>query len=101
MNSVKEFFAYIIVDHATLFWSAYLLTNLISLALYAIDKACAKLHVWRIRESVLLFSAFFGGIGALLGMFVFRHKTRHIRFLFFVPLALILQLALILTAFLA
>ena len=63
--------------------------------LYGIDKLKAKCHVWRIKESVLLGIAFLGGaVGALLGMLVFRHKTRHWYFRVVVFLGLLWQLAL-------
>ncbi len=52
--------------------------SVIALFLYGIDKAKAKAHKWRIKEAVLLGFGFFGGApGALLGMSLFRHKTKH------------------------
>lgn len=52
--------------------------SLIAFFLYGIDKSKAKRKQWRIRESVLLGFAFLGGaVGALLGMNLFRHKTKH------------------------
>ena len=54
------------------------LMSLIALILYRVDKTKAEKHKWRIKESVLLSFGFFGGaIGALLGMKLFRHKTKH------------------------
>ena len=51
--------------------------SLIALTVYGIDKAKAQTRRWRIPESVLLLLGFFGGAaGALLGMLIFRHKTR-------------------------
>ena len=52
--------------------------SILSFALYGIDKAKAKAHKWRIKEAVLLGFGFFGGaIGALFGMVLFHHKTKH------------------------
>lgn len=52
--------------------------SLIGLILYGADKARAKRGAWRIPEKVLLGVSFFGGaVGGLLGMILFRHKTRH------------------------
>ena len=69
--------------------------NLLSFALYGIDKAKAKRGAWRIPEKTLLLAAFLGGsLGALLGMEVFRHKTKHWKFKLLVPLFLILHIAL-------
>lgn len=45
---------------------------------YGADKRKAKKGQWRVKESVLLGLGVFGGaIGALLGMKIFRHKTKH------------------------
>ncbi len=53
---------------------------------FGIDKTYAKTRRWRIRESTLLtLSVLFGAVGAFLGMQVFRHKTRKLRFKFVVP----------------
>ena len=42
------------------------------------DKRKAKKKRWRTPEAVLLCLGFFGGaVGALIGMSLFRHKTRH------------------------
>jgi uncharacterized membrane protein YsdA (DUF1294 family) len=52
--------------------------SLITLILYGADKAKAKKHSWRIKEAVLLLFGLFGGaLGGLIGMEVFRHKTKH------------------------
>ena len=52
--------------------------SLAAFVLYGGDKCKARRRRWRIRESVLLGCALLGGAaGALLGMLLFRHKTRH------------------------
>lgn len=52
--------------------------SVLAFALYFIDKALAKAGAWRIPEKVLLFlSVFFGGVGGLAAMLLFRHKTKH------------------------
>ena len=69
--------------------------NLVSFALYGLDKLKAKKGLWRIRESTLLIVAALGGsVGALLGMEVFRHKTRHWKFKVLVPVFLAVHVAL-------
>ena len=69
--------------------------NLLAFALYGVDKVKAKKGAWRIPEATLLLVAFLGGsVGALLGMEVFRHTTRHLKFRILVPLFLILHIAL-------
>ena len=74
--------------------------NVVVFALYGIDKRKAIRNRWRIKESVLLLSAFFmGGIGALAGMSVFRHKTKHLKFRILVPLALVVNIATVIGVF--
>lgn len=69
-----------------------LIVNAVSLLLMLVDKRKAKKNKWRIRESALLFWACIGGsIGALAGMYLFRHKTRHPKFTIGIPLMLALQ----------
>lgn len=71
------------------------IVNITGFILMGIDKKRALTGEWRIRESVLfLFSVIGGSIGTLAGMFFFRHKTRKLYFRIFMPLILILQLAL-------
>ena len=52
--------------------------NVITALLYGADKAKARRGAWRIPERVLLGCGVCGGaLGALLGMRLFHHKTRH------------------------
>ena len=75
--------------------AALLLVNIVAFAAYGINKRKAQKDSWRIPESTLLLLAFVGGaLGALLGMRLFHHKTKHWKFKILVPLFLILQLAL-------
>jgi uncharacterized membrane protein YsdA (DUF1294 family) len=72
-----------------------IVANIIAFAIFGIDKLNSKKRGWRISESRLLLIAFFGPFGAYIGMFLFRHKTRKIKFLL-VPIFLLLQVILIL-----
>jgi uncharacterized membrane protein YsdA (DUF1294 family) len=55
----------------------YLIINIATLVVYGADKAAAKLHRWRTRESVLLGLSLAGGaFCGLLAMLLFHHKTR-------------------------
>lgn len=74
---------------------AYLaLINLLTFVLYGVDKHRAQKGAWRISEKTLLLLPLLGGsIGGILGMQVFRHKTKHWYFQFGVPAVLVLQLA--------
>ena len=70
--------------------------SLLTLALYGIDKRCAQKKRWRIAENTLfLFSLLGGALGALLGMQLFRHKTRHPSFWFVNLLGLTLHIVLL------
>ena len=59
--------------------------------LYGRDKRHARLHERRIPERSLLIAAALGPFGALVGMNLFRHKTRTWRFILLVPLLAALQ----------
>lgn len=72
-----------------------LLINATALLLMLIDKQKARRSRCRISESALLWSAILGGsVGALAGMYLFRHKTRHKKFTLGVPAILMVQVAL-------
>ena len=68
--------------------------NIIGLALFGMDKRRAVRHAWRIKESTLFITAIIGGsVGCIIGMQVFRHKTKHMKFIVGMPMILILQAA--------
>ena len=70
-----------------------LIVNAVAFLLMLADKQKARKKLWRIPESTLLLSAAIGGsIGALVGMYTFRHKTRHLKFTLGVPAILIAQI---------
>lgn len=76
--------------------------NIIGFALMGIDKHKAKKRAFRIPEATLFTVALIGGsIGSILGMYTFRHKTRHPRFVYGMPAILILQIVLLVLVFLA
>lgn len=61
--------------------------NVVAFVVYAFDKVQAKRKGGRVPERTLLWLARIGGgVGCWLGMLVFRHKTKHIRFKVLVPL---------------
>ncbi len=75
---------------------AYLIClNLILFVLMGRDKAAARSGARRTPETALLALAVIGGsVGGLLGMILFRHKTRKPAFRIGLPLILICQLML-------
>ena len=73
----------------------YALVSIVAFVAYGRDKRMAKKNAWRTPEKVLLGLGFFGGaVGALLGMYLFRHKTKHFYFWIINFLGLIAQGAL-------
>ena len=69
--------------------------NLLDFILMGADKSKAKRGAYRIPEATLLLFAILGGsVGGILGMLLFRHKTRHAAFALGLPLILLAQLAL-------
>lgn len=67
--------------------------NLIAFLAMWSDKKRAKKGKWRIPEKTLFLLSFAGGsIGALAGMYTFRHKTKHRKFVIGMPAVLILHL---------
>ena len=80
----------------TLLITYVIIINLIGFFLMGIDKRKAIKHAFRIPEATLFLIAFIGGsIGSILGMYTFRHKTRHWYFVYGMPFILLLQIALL------
>jgi len=70
-----------------------LIINAIGFILMLVDKIKAKKNLWRIPEATLFLTAVIGGsVGSLLGMHIFRHKTKHIKFIVGMPLILAAQI---------
>ena len=68
--------------------------NVVTFLVYGIDKRKAVKHKYRISEKSLIVMALIGGsIGALIGMRVFHHKIKHVKFVVGVPFILIFQVA--------
>jgi len=73
-----------------------LIVNVLGFVLMFVDKKRAQNNQWRIKEATLFLSAAIGGsIGSMLGMKVFRHKTKHLSFLIGMPAIFIVQVALV------
>lgn len=72
----------------------YATLSTVTLAVFGLDKRAAKRNTWRTPEKTLLSLSLVGGWpGALLGMRLFRHKTRKARFRIGIPLIAGLHLA--------
>ena len=79
----------------TIYLGAYLaIINIIAFCSYGLDKSAAVKGKSRIPNKALLGLAVIGGsIGALTGMYTFRHKTKKWYYTITVPVILILQIA--------
>lgn len=69
-----------------------LIWNILVFSVYGIDKFNSMNNKWRVSEKNLIAMAFaLGGIGALLGMAIFRHKTKRRKFRIWIPVAIVLN----------
>lgn len=75
----------------------YILTiNLVGFLAMYVDKRKAKKNEWRIKEGTLMTIALLGGgIGGIIGMYKFRHKTKKLKFSVGFPTIVITQIVLI------
>lgn len=82
-------------EHRIFLW--YLIAiNVVTLIVFALDKALAIKHKFRIRIVSLLGLAFIGGsVGAIIAMYVFRHKTKKDYFTVGIPLIMVMQVVVI------
>ena len=73
-----------------------LLINALGFLLMLVDKYKAKRNLWRIPEKALMGIAAIGGsFGAIAGMNLFRHKTKHAKFYIGLPVILAIQIILV------
>ena len=67
--------------------------NLITFLAMFIDKQKAKKGKWRTKESTLFTLVLLGGgVGGIVGMYVFRHKNKKTRFVIGFPAILIAEI---------
>lgn len=79
-----------------LLFGSLALINAYALFLMSYDKRAAKENAFRIPENSLLTTAGLGGsLGAALGMVLFHHKTKHLRFVLLIPIFLLIHLYLL------
>lgn len=70
--------------------------NGLGLMVMGIDKRRAIRHHYRVAERTLFIIAICGGsLGIWAGMYLFRHKTRHLAFVIGIPVILIAQIILL------
>ena len=74
----------------------FIVVNIIAFLAMLVDKKKAQKGSWRIKESTLFTLVLLGGgIGGIAGMYIFRHKTKKIRFTIGFPVILVSELVLV------
>lgn len=74
----------------------FIAINIFGIYIMYLDKRKAKKGYWRVPEATLfMVAAIFGSLGVLIGMKLFHHKTKHLKFVIGIPAILILQVYLI------
>ena len=80
--------------------AAIFIMSVVGFVSMGVDKNRAKKDKWRIPEKTLFLIALLGGsLGSVLGMQVFRHKTKHWYFAVFMPMILLVQIGLVVWLF--
>ncbi|CDC81017.1 putative uncharacterized protein [Clostridium sp. CAG:465] len=71
----------------------FFIINLFAIFLMKYDKVKAINNQYRVNEKTLfLIALILGGIGIYIGMYLFRHKTKHVKFTVGIPLIIILNI---------
>ena len=71
----------------------FIIINILEFILMGIDKLLSIKKLYRIPEIVLLIVPFIGGsIGGILGMYIFKHKTKKIKFKLLFIMSLIVNI---------
>ena len=74
----------------------FVIINVIGFLIMWLDKRKARKGSWRIPEKTLfIITALGGGIGTIVGMYTFRHKTQKLNFVIGLPLITVLEIILI------
>ena len=83
------------IDIKTVFAAYFIILNIVGFVMSAVDKSAAKRHKWRVPEKDLFAVSLLGGaVGTLISMLIFRHKTKHKRFMIGIPLIILAQISL-------
>lgn len=91
--SVEEFLEIFSLKYVLIYLASI---NVIGFLAMLIDKEKAKRGSWRIPEKTLFMFTFLGGgIGTIAGMYLFRHKTKKLKFTIGFPVILMTEVALI------
>lgn len=71
----------------------FVIINIYALIIMYRDKRKAQEKAWRTPEATLFaIAVFLGSPGILLGMYMFHHKTKHMKFVLGIPAIMIIQI---------
>ncbi len=88
------------MEVTTLILIYFVAINCIGFGTMGLDKLKAKKKLYRLSEAMLFWIAIIGGsIGSLIGMYTFRHKTKHLTFVIGIPLIISIQFILLFIIF--
>lgn len=74
----------------------FIIINIIAFITFGIDKYLAINNKYRISEEMLILLSISGGpLGCLVGMYIFHHKTRKVKFKITIPILLIMWMFII------
>ena len=76
-------------------WIYFLIINIIAFSLMGLDKRKAKKKQWRTPESTLFYQRQLGSSWSLIGMYMFHHKTHKKKFVFGIPLLVVITVCLL------
>ena len=78
------------------FLSYMLLMNFLGIVVMREDKRRARKQMWRIPEKILWFVSLLGGsLGSWMGIYLYRHKTKHWNFVIGMPAIVLVHMFLI------
>ena len=90
---IKQFIEIVGINNIIIY---FVVINVLGFFSMGIDKWKAKKGRWRIPENTLfMFTILGGGVGTILGMYLFRHKSKKKYFTLGMPAILILEIILI------
>lgn len=90
---VQDFSQIFTIQNVTIY---LVIINLIGFFTMWLDKRKAKRGEWRIPEQTLLIITLIGGgIGSIIAMYKFRHKTKKLRFTIGFPIIIVVQVIIV------
>lgn len=82
------------MNNYTIYFLIYIfIINIFGIIIIKYDKIQAKNNNYRVSEKTLFIIALLlGGIGVYIGMYKFRHKTKHVKFTVGIPIVILFNI---------